>query len=127
MTGDKQTKVDIAREAWGTNCPDWVLALAECCDEHQSQRAAGDLVGYSNATVSLVLKNKYPGDLGKVETKVRGALLQETANCPVFGIINLKKCQEYRDRKHLSNTSMRVVLKRACKECVYSKGENDAV
>ncbi|WP_339863245.1 hypothetical protein [Paremcibacter congregatus] len=121
----RQSSQATASAAWGpTTTPDWILALAKACDDHQSQKKAGDLVGYSGATINLVLKNKYNGDLSKVEVMVRGALLKESVNCPVLGILNLKECRDYQALKTFSGTTMGVFLKRACPKCAYNQ-ENE--
>lgn len=90
MRHDK-TFVEKVRAAWGDPAPDWVLALAEEADRTNS-RQAGKLIGYSNAVVSYVLSNKYPGDLARVEQKVRGALLGVKVMCPVYGEIGRDQC-----------------------------------
>ena len=111
--------------AWGDHIPDWVVALAVACDKHQSQKKVAEAIDYSSATVSLVLKNKYNGDYGKVEVMVRGALLRETASCPVFGLMNLKDCQDYQRGKRFTSGSWRRVLKKACATCNYNREKNN--
>lgn len=117
----RQSSVAAVNEAWAGEVPDWIVALAECCDEHRSQNKAGEIIGYSAATVSLVLKHKYNGDYRKVETVVRGALLKETAACPVFGLLNLKECQDYQTGKRFTSGAMKRTFKRTCPTCDFNR------
>lgn len=112
-----------AAEAWGT-VPDWVAALAKACDQHQSQKKVADIIGYSPATISLVLKKKYAGDYDKVEVMVRGALLEETVNCPVFALIDLKACSDYQSGKRITTGPFKNILKRRCPACDYRESKN---
>jgi hypothetical protein len=106
--------VESVRQAWGSDVPDWVLALAEYCDARKSQRAAGDLIGYSPATVNQLFHAKYPGDLAKIEDKVRGALLGETVSCPVLGPLAKDRCRDNQALPFAATNSTRVRLWRAC-------------
>ena len=63
--------VDIARDAWGDDLPDWVLALAQACALTSQNRVAEDL-GRSASLVSTVLRKKYPGNMEAIEERVRG-------------------------------------------------------
>ncbi len=117
----RQSSFNTATIAWGNDLPDWVAALAQACDKHQSQKKVGDIIGYSSATVSLVLKHKYNGDYAKVEIMVRGALLRETAACPVFGAINLKECQDYQDGKRFTSGMWKRVFRKTCPTCHFNR------
>lgn len=113
--------IDKAREAWGAEIPDWVIALAEACDV-QGQRRIADLIERSPALVSNVLRarygaNGYAGDLVAVERIVRGALMNATLACPVLGEIGLNRCQDERTRPFTATSSMRGRLYRACRAC----------
>lgn len=107
--------VDTVRQAWGAEPPDWVLALAEYCDARKSQRAAGDLIGYSASAVNQILHAKYP-NTSEVEDKVRGALLGETVNCPVVGVLTKDRCRAHQAAPFAATNSTRVRLYRACRE-----------
>jgi hypothetical protein len=114
--------VDTVRAAWGADAPDWVVALAEYCDAKHSQRAAGDLIGYSPATVNQIFHAKYPSDTAKIEDKVRGALLGETVSCPVLGPLPKDRCRDNQALPFAATNSTRVKLWRACRDgCLNSQ------
>lgn len=97
MKADRLTNIEVATQAWGDPSPDWISELARLCDR-QGQRHAGISIGYSTATISQVLRKKYPGDMEKFEQAVRGALLRETVTCPVMGEIQKDRCLELQRR-----------------------------
>lgn len=110
-----------ARENWGEALPDWVDVLAEECDAH-SGVAIARRIGYSGAVVSAVLAGKYKGDIGKVEAKVRGALMGEIVHCPVLDEITKDRCIAEQGRKFAATSSTRAKLFRACRAgCVHSR------
>jgi len=117
----RQSSLDAAIVAWGNYIPDWVVALAVACDKHRSQRKVAEAIGYSSATVSLVLKHKYNGDYGKVEIMVRGALLRETAACLVFGTIKLNECQDYQNGKRFTSGMWKRVFRKSCPTCPFRR------
>jgi hypothetical protein len=122
MSKERKSAVETAREAWGDPLPDWIEALAQCCDEHRSQRAAGQVIGYTSGAVNQVLKKKWRGSLANVEAKVRGALLGETVNCPVQGVITKDQCLKNQSLPFAATNSQRVHLYRACRNgCEHAK------
>lgn len=117
-------KVDFlakARVAWGAALPGWVEVLAREANRTTSAKAARR-IGYSGAVLSHLFSNNYPGDIERVEAKVRGALMSATVTCPVVGEIGLDRC---RDEQRMGNTgasSIRAKLYRACRgSCPYSR------
>ncbi len=86
--GEHLTK---ARQGWGDDLPAWVEALATTCDQTSQHRAA-KRIGYSAATVSLVLKGSYTGHLTAVERAVNAGILDARVECPVAGDIPLADC-----------------------------------
>ncbi len=84
---------DKARKAWGEDVPKWVMALAKACDQASQAKIAARL-GYSAATVNLVLSNRYGASIDTVEQTVRGALMSETVLCPVMGKIGKDRCRQ---------------------------------
>lgn len=110
--------VEIAATAWTDGLPEWVRRLAEECAETSQNRAARRL-GYSAATISQVLRAKYPGDLGGIEERVRGILMAEVIDCPALGEIATHECQEWRKRSHDFSpvNTLRVRMFRACNRC----------
>jgi len=96
-----------AKIAWGDALPEWVETLAIEVDTTSTAKAA-KVIGYSAAVPSLVVNNKYNGDLAGVEAAVRGALLNKTVNCPVDGEITSDKCG-INQRSRLNTTAPRTI------------------
>ena len=111
----------IARAAWGDDLPDWVLALAE-----EATRITGVAVakkiGYAGAVVTQIVRRKYPGDMGRVEAKVRGALMGATVVCPILGEIGRDRCLDEQKKPNSATSSIRSKLYRACRSgCPHSR------
>ncbi len=124
MRRDAKTKTDYrakADAAWHGAPPDWVQELAAYASAHTGA-AAGKAIGYSGAVVTQVIGNKYPGDLKRVELKVRGALMAETVTCPVLGDIRRDRCLDEQAMPFLATSSIRSKLFRACRNgCPHSR------
>lgn len=110
--------VQIAREAWGPDLPDWVEALAaECASSSQNRVAAR--MGRSAALISQVLRRKYPADLTAIEEVFRGVFQNAQVHCPALGNVPMNECQEWRRkaRNFASGNPLRVRMFRACAAC----------
>jgi len=122
------TALDRAMKGWPQGLPDWVRVLAENCDLSSQSKAAKRL-GYSAATVSLVLAGTYSGDIAKVEMAVRGAYLAALVACPVLGDIPANDCLSHQRAPFAPTNHVRVALYRSCHgACAYAsaKGGRDA-
>ena len=109
--------------AWGPTPADWLVALAEACDEETQGRAARR-IGYSAATVSFVLNKRYTGDLKAVEAAVRDALMRGTVACPLLGEILGGTCRHNQALPYSATNPQRVALFRACRGgCAHSRIE----
>ncbi|GGB55303.1 hypothetical protein GCM10011316_29210 [Roseibium aquae] len=113
MTFDP-TMTDKAQAAWGPDMPDWVRELAALASR-TSLNAAAKRLGYSPATLSQTLANKYPGDLEKIAATVRGALLGETVVCPVLGEIGRDACLSWQAKPRAVTNAVRTRVFRACR------------
>lgn len=110
-----------AKAAWGGTLPDWVEALAREAGRVTATRAA-KRIGYSGGLLSQVFANKYPGDLARVEAKVRGALMSAVVSCPVVGEIGLDRCLDEQRMGNTGASSIRARLYRACRGgCPHSR------
>lgn len=118
MSAPKPTMLEIARASWGGDAPDWVLRLAEACDQTSQSKVAAR-IDRSASVVSQVLRNRYPGNVGAVEEMVRGALMQAVVTCPALGTIPADECQVWRKRADLfvGTNSLRVRMFRSCNRC----------
>lgn len=105
-----------ARAAWGEAIPVEITVLAEAC-KAETSRAIAKRLGYSDAVVSHVLAAKYPGDMAKVLTKIRGALMGETVMCPILDEIGRDRCLSEQAKPFAATNSTRARLFHACKSC----------
>ncbi len=122
------TMVQKAEAAWGGTPPDWIAELARLASA-KGLNACAQRLGYSPTTISQTIGNKYPGDLAKVEEKVRGALMGSTVDCPVLGGIGRHICLDWQAKPRAVTNSTRSKVYRACRDgCPHSrlKGSHDA-
>lgn len=116
--------LDIARQSWGDDLPDWVEALAKEC-ERTSQNKAAQVLGYSGGAVSMVLRNRYSANLQSIEMAVRGALMSEEIDCPFLGQIGKDACRQWRIRRKrgVRANRLQIQMARACSECPHFPDE----
>jgi lambda repressor-like predicted transcriptional regulator len=108
------TMLDKAQAAWGPEMPDWVRELAGLASR-TSLNAAAKRLGYSPATLSQTLANKYPGDLERLAATVRGALMGERVVCPVLGTIGRDACLAWQSKPRAVTNAVRTRVFRACR------------
>lgn len=94
----------------------WIETLRAAC-KASSQVAVADKIGMSTAVVSQVLKGAYLGNLSNVQSRVEGALMGVTVDCPIVGDLALNRCIENQSRPFAATNPLRVALHRACKTC----------
>lgn len=95
------------------------LLKAKVAESSQAQ-VARDL-GYTSATISLVINNKYPGNPDTVLERVAEIYGSETVPCPLHGEISLGACADHRRRARPGGNHTRVQQYRACKACQRSQ------
>ncbi|MCD9148940.1 hypothetical protein [Pseudophaeobacter flagellatus] len=114
------SRLAIARAAWGNTPPDWIFALVRACDAPgASQNKVAARLSVSAATVSQVLRNSYAGDTARIEARVRATFVDADVDCPAIGTISAESCMSWRDRsKRLGSAAPNVVrMFRACRAC----------
>ncbi len=116
MTSEATTNVAAARRAWGEAAPEWIIVLAEACDQ-ASQAAVARQLGVSGTQINQALKNIYAGRLDRLEQKARGTLMNECVACPVLGEITRRRCIDEQGRPYAATNALRVELRRACPRC----------
>ncbi|MBW7998408.1 MAG: helix-turn-helix transcriptional regulator [Candidatus Glassbacteria bacterium] len=90
------------------------LLKREVADTSQARAAAR--IGYSPATVNLIMHGKYEGNLENVAAKVLAAL--GTVECPWLGReIHAARCAAYSTRPVPSNSPEEVKFWRHCQRC----------
>ncbi len=127
VTGRPRPPREVATEAWST-LPDWIEALV-CEVERTNGTKTAARIGYSGGVISQVLRRNYPGDMPRVETAIRGALMGETVDCPVLGDIGRDRCLQEQDMPRIATSAVRMRLWRACRDgCPHSRirGGDDA-
>ena len=98
----------------------WLDVLRQQVAEH-GQPTVAKVLGVSAATVSLVVNEKYTGDMSRIENLVEGAYLQKSVNCPVLGDLPLHVCMKHQARKGVSSNPMFMQLYKACRSgCPHS-------
>lgn len=127
--GDDRTYSEKVADAWG-EAPDWVAELAAYADAH-SAKVAADAVGYSAATLSVVMNRaasieKF--DIGRIEQAVRGALMGLTVVCPVIGEMSRHTCLDWQTKPKAATSAYRMRMYHACRSgCPHfrSKGSSN--
>lgn len=111
-----------AREAWGDALPDWVEELAKFATA-TSGVAAAKRIGMSPSVVTCVCRARYRArDLAAVEARVRGALMNESVDCPVLGEIARDHCVDEQKKRHVGSSAARTALFHACRGgCQHSR------
>lgn len=117
--------LDIARESWGDEMPDWIEALAIECGR-TSQNAVAKEMGRSGALISQVLRCKYPADLGAIEERFKGVFLEAKVQCPALGDLAANLCQDWRvkGREFAPGNPLRTRMFRACGACPRNSKED---
>lgn len=95
--------------------PGWIDALAAEC-ARTSQSATARRLGVSGAMVNQALKGSYRGRLDRLERRVRGELMQDTALCPVLGLISTRQCEDEQAQPFSTASRLRVAVYRACRD-----------
>lgn len=111
--------IAIARAHWGNALPSWVKLLAEYSDAH-TQLAAAKKIGRSASLVNQVLKNKYPGDLNAVQTRVETAFNKAQVACPILGLIEGADCLKHQAEPYSPSNHVKVALFRQCRRCPHA-------
>ncbi|WP_421173800.1 hypothetical protein [Aeromonas enteropelogenes] len=75
----------------------WLDSLREQCQQRQIGDVAAEL-GYSRASISLALHDKYPGDTKHIQAAVERAYPSETVDCPVLGVLVRSRCHTLQDQ-----------------------------
>lgn len=94
----------------------WLKLLGNEC-EKSSLRAVGARIGYSSATISMVLKGTYKGDIKAVERAVNIKLGNDFIDCPMLGNITADICTGHQTKPFSSSSSFRIKMFKACREC----------
>lgn len=110
----------IAQECWGAALPAWVLALAQAIDAQEmampkAQKLIAERIGYSNAVVHEVVRNRYKGDHAKVAARVALCLATDSADCPILSRISHAECHAHQSQKTPGSTPLKIKLFRACR------------
>lgn len=116
--------VEKARAAWGDDIPEWVEALAVECSM-SSQNKVSARIGRSGSLISMVLANRYKGDLEAVEELFNGAFRNVRVDCPALGTIPANECRKWREkgRQFVNVNALRIRMYRACAGCPRNRRE----
>lgn len=107
--------VDKVTDAHGADASDWLIELARFADA-EGLGGAAKKINYSRSAISNVINGKYHGgDLARVESMVRGALMAETVECPVIGTIGRDRCLTEQKEPFRATSAYRAQLFHACR------------
>lgn len=113
-----------AATAWGDDMPPWIVALAAACDDSSARKVA-DRIGYSAATISLVLRRAYRGDTARIEQAVRGCFMGSTVACPALRQeLPSNECVAWQRRPYDGSNHQTVRMFLACRVCAHRKQED---
>lgn len=86
-----------------------------------SQSKVAEELSVSTATISMLLKDKYPGNVELMEQRIRGQFMAETVRCPVMGDLSKRSCLDNQALPMAFTNPVRAALGRACKTCPHRK------
>ncbi|OYZ03473.1 MAG: hypothetical protein B7Y42_00400 [Polaromonas sp. 28-63-22] len=86
-----------------------------------SQTKVGEELSVSGAAVSLLLADKYSGNVEVMANRIRGQFMAETVRCPVMGDLSKRSCLDNQALPQAFTNPMRAALGRACKNCIHRK------
>jgi hypothetical protein len=110
-----------ALQHWGKDMPQWVADLAKRCDTSNQSKVAEEM-GYSPAVISDTLKNKYTGDLSRVQQAFNSVKNGIKVSCPVQGDISTATCMNNQRKPYNGANFRTVALFRACRSnCPHSQ------
>lgn len=92
----------------------WLGRLQQEC-ERRGQSAVARELGLSPATVSLVLRGKYPADDRAIREKVERQYGEDHAACPELGMISFKVCAGHQAQGFSTASPQRARIWRACR------------
>lgn len=102
----------------------WIDVLREESQKPgKSQAKVAKELKVSPATISLILKESYTGDVDRIETLVRGKFMKETVMCPIMAAISKDRCLEEQSKPFSAHNPMRAKLYKACKNCIHNKNK----
>lgn len=116
---------DAIAAHWGDPPPGWVVLLAAAADA-QGLAATGRQLGYAKASLSLALRNAYPGGTSRLAAAVSAVLAPATPatpatrHCPVLGTISPARCDEGRRVAAASHSLLAGLLRLDCPSCPHS-------
>lgn len=97
--------------------PDVKAALAAAVKRFSSQSKVAEELNVSTAVISTLLKDKYTGNVERMEQRIRGQYMAETVRCPVMGDLSKRSCLDNQALPQAFTNPMRAALGRACKTC----------
>lgn len=85
--------------------------------EEKGQAATARALGVSASALSQIKTGSYGADMTHILMKVSEIFGTETVNCPVMGMIPLRRCAAERRKPCAATSPQRVRLWQACRDC----------
>ncbi|MFV1464653.1 hypothetical protein VW098_08145 [Phaeobacter sp. JH57H2] len=118
----------LAQDGWGETLPEWIAVLIVECDR-SSQNVVAKQLGVSAAVVSQAIRNRYAGNMARIESAVRDVFMNAPVQCPALQVeIASAACLDHRRRAETWSHSnpFRVRMIRACRACPkFTKSEGE--
>lgn len=121
----KTSAIEIIREFWGSDAPEWVVTLAKYCDKN-TQKAAAQKIQRSPSLINQVLKNSYTGDLEGIQARVESAFSDTGVECPVLGEITGATCLGHQKAGYNPSNHIAVKLYVACQRCPFNLSRKES-
>jgi hypothetical protein len=125
------TYADRAKERWGSEIADWVIALASAADSYAEQSKGmvmlAEFLGCNPSVLIAAIGHNYRGRYDHVEQLVRGKLMSEAVMCDPLGMtLPRDVCAQNQKRKPSSVNPMTAKFPAACRTCPNATGGSDA-
>jgi len=98
----------------------WLDLLRQKVTEQGRRKVEAEL-NISKTTLSQVLNEKYPGNLGNIAAKVTEAYSTERVIYPVLGSITVQRCATEQTKPFAATNPQRIKLWKACQSCPLNK------
>lgn len=96
-------------------------ALVAANETASSQTVVARELNVSTAVISQLLNDKYPGDIGVMAARIRGAYLGAVVQCPVYRTLAKNKCLEFQALPPAFTNPLRSMLAQRCPACPHNR------
>lgn len=95
--------------------------LVQVTETAVNQKMVARELAVSVAAVSLLLADKYTGDLVVMAQRIRGCYMGAVVRCPVYGTLAKNKCLEFQALPPAFTNPLRSMLAQRCPTCPHNR------